>query len=74
MMEKELRKIFEDTTTRNVEAILDHNNETRRMVNELKAIMVAVEGKIQSNNQDITEIKRQLAKIQSIIFRGGTNV
>jgi len=70
--ELELKKAFEETTTRNVKMILDHSNETRRLVLILEQKILTIEQSIQIQNEKLEFIKKLLADLQGIIYKGGT--
>jgi hypothetical protein len=72
-MEKELRKAFEEVTTNNVKAILEHGNATRKIAIELKHKVELLEQTITDQNETINNLRIQLSNIQAIVFRGGTS-
>lgn len=71
-MEKELRKAFEDVTTNNVKAAVDHSNETRRVLRELEAKVAILEGNALNQNDIIDSLKLQLSNVQRKVYQGGT--
>lgn len=71
--ERELRKAFEEVTTRNVKAILDHNNETRKMVIELINKINTLEGKVREQDGTISQLRMMLSTIQAKVYQGGTD-
>lgn len=71
-MEKELRKIFEDTTTNNVKAILEYSTETRKIVRGLEEELIKLNKTITNQNVTIGELRNQLSNVQAELFRGGT--
>ena len=70
--ELEMRKVFEETTTRNVNAMLDHGNETRRLVRELQEKVARQDETIREQNKVIQAFKLQLANLQMEVYKGGT--
>jgi uncharacterized coiled-coil protein SlyX len=70
--ELELRQIFEETTTRNVKAMLAHGNETRRLNSELYLKVETLEKIIAEQNKSIESLKLQLANVQTKLYSGGT--
>jgi len=70
--EKEMREIFEETTRRNVNSVVEHSNKTRELARDLEERIVRLEKIINSQNQIIETLRTQLAAIQTIVFRGGT--
>lgn len=70
--EKELRLVFEETTTRNVQAMLDHGNETRKLVRELQEKVNKQDETIREQNKVIQAFKLQLANLQMEVYKGGT--
>jgi len=71
--DKELRKAFEEVTTRNVNTTISHSNETRKLVRELEQKVISLQNTIMSRDNDIVLLKKQLATIQTIVFSGGTS-
>ena len=71
-MEKELRKAFEETTTRNVNAILAHSNQTRKMLRESEKKIESLNDLIELQNETINLLRTQLVSIQSAFYRSGT--
>lgn len=70
--ELELRKTFEETSTRNITSMLEHGNETRRLLRELEAKVERLEGDLRSANEDRKNIKLQLSRVQMKLYSGGT--
>ena len=70
--ELEMRKVFEETTVRNVNAILDHGNETRRMMRELQEKVERQDATIREQHKTIEAFKLQLANLQMEVYKGGT--
>jgi len=70
--ELEVRKIFEETTTRNVTAILDHSNKTRALVRELNDRIDKMEESIRVFSGMIDEMRKQLSFVQAELYKGGT--
>lgn len=70
--EKEMRQIFEETTTRNVKAMLQHGNDTRSLVKELEAKVKKLEENIRVFQGIIDEMRQQLSFVQAKLYSGGT--
>jgi len=70
--ELELRKVFEETTTRNVNTMLDHGNETRKIVRELQEKVNQQDATIREQNKTIEALKLQLSNVQMKLYSGGT--
>lgn len=71
-MEKELAKAFEETTTRNVKAILDHSNESRRLVREMQEKHALLERILAEQDKTLEMFKKQLANLQAKMYLEGT--
>ena len=71
--EKELRQIFEETTTNNVKAVVEHTNETRRMTREFMDKVNGLEALLIQQKQEIDTLRTHLATVQTIVFKGGTS-
>lgn len=71
-MEKELRKAFEEVTTKNVKAILQFSTETRKMLRVLEDKAIKLEEMVRNQNTVIEELRLQLSSIQMKVYNGGT--
>lgn len=71
-MEKELRQAFEETSNRNIQMILDHSNETRRLTKEFEIKVLKLEEQIRIQNNIIEELRVQLSSIQMKVYAGGS--
>ena len=72
MLERELRKAFEQVTTSNVQGILDFCQATRKMLREIEETVQGLNNTIQTQNQTIEILKMQLASVQAKLYVGGT--
>ena len=70
--ELELRKVFEETTTRNVTSILNHVNETRKQMRELTKKVEKQDATIREQNKVIEAFKIQLSGVQQQLYKNGT--
>jgi len=70
--EKELRQVFEESTTKNVKAGIDYANDTRMVVRELEAKVKMMENQIQEQNKRLDEYRNQLSFIQQKLYAGGS--
>lgn len=69
---KELWKIFEDTTTKNIKSILQHGNETRKQTKELEEKLLKMEKQIRLQNETIEGLRNQLVVVQSKLYQYGS--
>ena len=67
-MEKELRKCFEEVTTNNVKAILEHSNKTRKMTLESNKLVQALEKKQVLTNSEIANLRQIISILQSKLY------
>ena len=70
--DREVLKAFEEVTTRNVRAAVEHSNETRNIVRVLESKIEILEGRLQQYEQRFAQIQTQLTTIQARVFSGGT--
>lgn len=70
--DKEFRRIFEATTTRNVRAAIAFGNETRALIHALEKKVGTLEERISIQDQHLELLRRQLAPLQAKVFSGGT--
>ncbi len=71
--EKELRLAFEEVTTNNVKAVVDHSNETRKIVRELEDKLNSLGDLIRNYDTTIDLLKQQITHLQMKMFSGGTH-
>lgn len=71
--ELELRKIFEETTTKNVKTGIDFTQETRNLFRELEAKVTLLEGTVRQQNDTINDFRISLSVVQTKLFSGGTS-
>lgn len=72
MTEKEVVLASEEVQRRNINAMLAHGNETRKIVRELEKQLDAVKGTVREQAKTIAELRNMLVKIQMVVYRGGT--
>jgi len=70
--ERELRKAFEDVSNRNIKAILEHGNKTRKIVREVEAKVDKLEDTIRNFDDKIKVLEKLLSNIQQKVYVGGT--
>lgn len=70
--EMEMRKAFEEVTTNNVRAILEHGNTSRKLVKEMMERMDRQDGVIGALNKRIDAQQSQITTLQAKLFAGGT--
>jgi len=70
--EKELRKAFEDVTTRNVKSTIEFSNETRKIVKELESQVQLLLNELSVQKAQMDQFRIQLAGVQTKLFSGGT--
>lgn len=71
--EKEMRLAFEEVTTNNVRAILEHGNTTRKLTKELMEKIEQQNAVIGSLNKRIDMQQAQISFLQAKVFSGGTD-
>jgi len=70
--EKELRKAFERTTIGNVQMIVNHSNETRRMVKAFETRLQTMENNYMALMELYDKLRIQYALLQQKVSAGGT--
>ena len=70
--ELELRKIFEEVTTKNVQTTINFTQDTRKMVRELQEMVGKLERRIANQDETLQQLRVQLASIQTKVYSGGT--
>lgn len=69
---KETTLASEETQRRNIVSMMQHGNETRKMVKELGIIIDAVQNRVIAQNEEIKELRRQLAALQQQFYLKGS--
>ena len=69
--EKELRKVFEETTVNNVRAGVEHSNVTRQLVRQLEKKVDLLEGNIRTFTERMDAMQQQITNLQSKLYKGG---
>ena len=70
--EKEMRLAFEEVVNRNVNSVIEYTKKTREMVRKLEKRIEKLESVIQNKDEEILQLRNQLAAVQTIVFSGGT--
>lgn len=70
--DKEVVLASEEVQRRNINAMLEHGNETRRLVLELKKEVQQMKNQIIIQEKTITELRQLLASVQAKLYQGGT--
>ena len=71
-MEEQLRKAFEEVTTKNVTMNVDYSKKTREIVNELSEKIERLQNIVLSRNEQIDQMQIQIAQLLQTKFNGGT--
>lgn len=71
--ERTLYKIFEETTTKNVQAAITFSNETREIVRNLEHQIQELKDLVINKDKELAQIRIQLSAIQAKLYRGGTD-
>ena len=70
--ELELRKAFEEVTTRNVQAAINYTNETRKIVRVLEEKILHLEKLAQAKDKEIAVMREQISVVQQKLYQGGS--
>lgn len=70
--DKEFRRIFEQTTTRNVRAAVAFSNDTRKLIHDLEARVERLEQQNRLLVEQLEQFRIMLAGVQAKLFSGGT--
>lgn len=70
--DKEYRKIFEETTTRNVRASIKFSNDTRALIHTLEERTSKLEHQNRLLTEQLEQFRVMLAGVQAKLFSGGT--
>lgn len=71
--ELELRKIFEDVTTKNVRTIIEFTQDTRKLFRELSDVVDNLRKQLDVQNKTIAQLRLELTNVQTKLFSGGTS-
>jgi len=70
--EKEIVLASEEVQRKNIIAMLEHGNETRRLVRDLDTQLQQQKEQIRLQDQTISELRNQIANLQMKMYQGGT--
>lgn len=70
--ELETRKIFEETTTKNVQTGISFTQDTRKLFRELEEKVLLLESIVRQQQETINEFRMSLSVVQMRLFSGGT--
>jgi len=70
--ELEIRKAFEEVTTKNVKTMIDYSTQTRELVRVLGDEVKELKNMVAARDGDITQLRQQLALVQSKLYKGGS--
>lgn len=70
--EKELRKAFEGTTKRNIEAVIEYGKDTRTLVRNLEDRVNSLQNLVFSRDKEITQLRQQMGMLLTRLCAGGT--
>ena len=70
--EKEIVLASEEVQVKNIQMIVQHTSETRKMVLELAARLDAVQNNMIAMQQQYAETTKQLASLQQLFYSKGT--
>ena len=66
-----MMKATEDATRKNVNAVVEHSNETRRMLRELEAKYSVLERTVLTQNSLIAQFQSQIGFLNAKVLGGG---
>lgn len=70
--ELQMRKAFEETTTKNVKMIRDYSTETRNLVRNLEQTVQELKNMIVQRDKETIELRQQVGLLQGKLYAGGT--
>lgn len=70
--EFEMRKVFEETTTKNVKTVIDYTTQTRDLMRELEKTVKELKNMLVMRDKETTQFKQQISIIQSKLYTNGT--
>ena len=70
--ERELRKAFEEVTTRNVVAAIGYGNETRKLTKELLDKVNQLEEQVRLQDKTINDLRLLLTNVQAKLYSRGS--
>jgi hypothetical protein len=67
-----MMQVFEEVTTRNVKAVVQHANLTRDLVKELETKVKSLDGLVRQYDAKIELLQKQIVVLQTKLFSGGS--
>lgn len=71
--EKEVGLAFEEATRKNVQAVIEHGNKTREMVQEFETKISTLQNMVVGFREELDNIKKQLALLLGKVYSKGTS-
>ena len=69
--DKEILEAFEETTKRNVNAVIAYSKETRKIARDQDTIIKGLQNQVNSQNELIEQFKKQMTSIQMKLYTKG---
>jgi len=70
--EQEIVLASEETQRRNITTVIAHGNESRKMINELRVIIDALNNQVMTQSKLLQQMRMQLAAVQQQLYANGT--
>ena len=71
--ELELRKAFEEVTTKNVKTVVDYSTQTRDLVRDLQDEVKNLKNMLVTRETELAQLRQQVSIVQGKIYQGGTD-
>ena len=71
--EKEIKKAFEEVTTRNVLTGIEYTKETRKLFRNLEEKVDRLQNQVVAQGELLNQFRIQLAAVQTKLFSGGSS-
>ena len=70
--EFEMRKVFEETSTKNIKTLLDYTTQTREMMRELQDEVKTLKGMLVTRDAESAQLRQQISLVQGILYANGS--
>jgi len=70
--DKEIVLASEETQRRNITTVIQHGNESRKMIKELVVIIDSLQNQVRTQAKLLDQMRMQLAAVQQQLYTNGT--
>lgn len=70
--EYEMRKVFEEVTTKNVKTVIDYTTQTRDLIRETQEELKQLKNMLVTRDAEMAQLKQQVSMVQAKLYINGS--